>query len=67
MNGKQPLFPKWVDDVTRLIAILFAGGLLYLVTLTLYATSPRNTAVGYMPGQPIPYSHKLHVNELGLD
>ena len=67
MNGKQPIFPKWVDDVTRLIAILFAGGLLYVVVLTLYATSPKNTSVGYMPEQPIPYSHRLHVNELGLD
>ena len=67
MKGKQPIFPLWVDDVTRLIALLFAGGLLYSVILTLYTTSPRNTAVGYIPTQPIPYSHKLHVNELGLD
>ena len=25
------------------------------------------TAVGYAPVQPIPYSHRLHVGELGLD
>jgi hypothetical protein len=67
MKGKQPIFPIWVDDVTRVIAILFAGGLLFSVALTLYTTSPMNTAVGYMPTQPIPYSHKLHVGELGLD
>ena len=23
--------------------------------------------MGYRPGQPVPYSHKLHVGELGLD
>ncbi|HVZ33540.1 MAG TPA: cytochrome c3 family protein [Polyangiaceae bacterium] len=32
-----------------------------------YYLSPRNLQVGYAPKQPIPYSHKLHVGELGLD
>jgi hypothetical protein len=32
-----------------------------------YYGSPRYTDVGYRPHQPVPYSHKLHVGELGLD
>jgi hypothetical protein len=32
-----------------------------------YYFSPKNLQVGYAPEQPIPYSHKLHVDELGLD
>ncbi|HEU4583885.1 MAG TPA: cytochrome c3 family protein [Polyangiaceae bacterium] len=32
-----------------------------------YYFSPKNLQVGYAPKQPIPYSHKLHVDELGLD
>jgi hypothetical protein len=32
-----------------------------------YYFSPRYTDVGYMPRQPVPYSHRLHVGELGLD
>jgi hypothetical protein len=32
-----------------------------------YYFSPKNLQVGYAPEQPIPYSHKLHVGELGLD
>jgi len=32
-----------------------------------YYSSPRNLQVGYAPEQPIPYSHKLHVDELGID
>jgi len=32
-----------------------------------YYFSPKNLQVGYAPKQPIPYSHKLHVGELGLD
>jgi Cytochrome c7 and related cytochrome c len=32
-----------------------------------YYGSPKYTDVGYRPIQPVPYSHKLHVGELGLD
>jgi hypothetical protein len=32
-----------------------------------YYFSPKNLQVGYAPKQPIPYSHKLHVDELGID
>lgn len=32
-----------------------------------YYFSPRNLQVGYAPEQPIPYSHKLHADELGID
>jgi hypothetical protein len=32
-----------------------------------YYFSPKNLQVGYAPKQPIPYSHKLHAGELGLD
>ena len=32
-----------------------------------YYGSPKFTDVGYRPIQPVPYSHKLHVAELGLD
>jgi hypothetical protein len=29
--------------------------------------SPKHTDVGYQPVQPIPYSHKLHAGDLGID
>jgi hypothetical protein len=32
-----------------------------------YYFSPMYTDVGYAPKQPIPYSHKLHAGDLGLD
>jgi hypothetical protein len=32
-----------------------------------YYFSPKNLQVGYAPEQPIPYSHKLHADELGID
>ena len=32
-----------------------------------YWGSPYYTDVGYQPEQPVPYSHKFHVGELGMD
>ena len=42
------------------------GGIL-TVGFVWYYFSPRYTDVGYMPDQPVPYSHTLHAGELGLD
>ena len=33
----------------------------------MYYGSPKYTDVGYRPKQPVAYSHKLHVGELGMD
>ena len=32
-----------------------------------YYGSPKYTDVGYRPRQPVPYSHKLHAGDLGMD
>lgn len=45
------------------VAGLVAGG----VGFFWYYGSPRYTDVGYRPEQPIPFSHKLHAGDLGLD
>ena len=47
--------------------MLAAGGGLYLIVLVAYATSPETTTTGYMPQQPVPYSHELHAGQLGMD
>jgi formate-dependent nitrite reductase cytochrome c552 subunit len=39
---------------------LFVGGFYY------YAY-PQYTRVGYQPEQPVPFSHQLHVGQLGMD
>ena len=62
----QP-FPRWLNKLP-----LFAGvaGVLLPVAATAgiwYWGSPKYTDVGYRPIQPVPYSHKLHVGDLGLD
>ncbi len=32
-----------------------------------YYWTPKYTRVGYMPAQPIPFSHKIHAGQLGID
>lgn len=42
------------------------GGVV-LIFIVWYYFSPEFTDVGYAPEQPVPYSHQLHVGELGMD
>jgi menaquinone reductase, multiheme cytochrome c subunit len=67
MARYQPIFPRWVDHLNRLVILLLIGGGLYTIVLVAYATSPQSTAVGYQPVQPVPYSHELHAGQLGMD
>ena len=46
---------------------LVVGGALYVTVLLAFGASPKTTAVGYQPVQPVPYSHAMHVGKLGLD
>jgi len=61
------IFPRWTNYTPLKLAVcgLFIGGGL-VAAFTYYAT-PKAQRVGYMPSQPVPYSHELHVNQLGLD
>ncbi len=57
------IFPKWWNKTPALglVATLVGGG---VGSFGLYWwASPWNTDVGYMPKQPIAYSHKLHAGD----
>ncbi len=61
------IFPKWSNAVpVRLLIALLLLGTAVTAGVTYYFT-PKYTKVGYMPVQPVAYSHKLHVGQLGLD
>ncbi|MCB2204542.1 cytochrome c family protein [bacterium] len=61
------IFPEWTNKLPGRI-ILSGGVLVILVVVGIwYYWSPWYTDVGYQPLQPIPYSHKFHVGELGMD
>jgi len=61
------LFPKWTNKLP--VYILLGGGLAVFLVVGFfwYYGSPKYTDVGYRPIQPVPYSHKLHAGDLGLD
>lgn len=61
------IFPRWTNKTPlQVVGVLAVGGLLVTAGVWYYF-SPRYTDVGYMPRQPVPYSHKLHAGELGID
>lgn len=60
-------FPRWANRIRLMIPLMVIGGGLYTVGLVAFGASPDTLAVGYAPQQPIPYSHRLHAGELGID
>lgn len=60
-------FPPWINRLAPLAAGGSVVALLYLVAVWAYATAPSTVNVGYMPKQPVPFSHKLHAGDLKMD
>ncbi|MEX1063336.1 MAG: cytochrome c3 family protein [Balneolaceae bacterium] len=61
------VFPKWVDTIPKRLLIgiiIFLNGIVFGIW---YFFSPEFTNVGYSPEQPVPFSHKLHAGEIGMD
>ena len=61
------LFPKWTNKIPPLIAAGLPFALTAVVFAFWYWGSPKFTDAGYAPVQPVPYSHKKHAGDLGLD
>src|SRR5215218_8878431 len=61
------IFPRWSNYALPAIVIGVIGGALYVPVAIALGFSPKTTAVGYAPEQPVPYSHALHVGKLGFD
>ncbi len=61
------IFPRSLNKLPAIAAAAAALGLGGAVFVVSYYFSPWNTQVGYAPKQPVPYSHRLHAGELGLD
>ena len=60
-------FPRWTNTLRPVLGAVLVLGPAYVVVLLAYGASPRTTAVGYRPTQPVPYSHALHAGQLGID
>jgi menaquinone reductase, multiheme cytochrome c subunit len=60
-------FPSWTLTVRDMGGLVLLVAPLYLVGLIAFGASPHTTDVGYMPEQPVPFSHALHAGELAID
>lgn len=61
------IFSKRVDRYFRLFFTGLFLSALGGITLFAFISRPQFTEVGYSPVQPVPYSHKLHAGNLGMD
>lgn len=61
------IFSKQFDVTLRLAvgAVVLALGAVGATVF--YISQPQNLHTGYTPVQPVPYSHKLHAGNLGMD
>jgi hypothetical protein len=66
-SQRKQLFPPWLDVVVKAGGVLAGAGGLYVVFLLYYGIHPKAMDEGYMPEQPVPYSHALHAGTLGID
>lgn len=61
------IFPKSANKLPLITVAAAAFLLVGAVGGVWYYGSPSYTDVGYRPHQPVPYSHKLHAGDLGID
>ncbi len=61
------VFPRWANYLLPLLVLGVLGGGLYVPALVGLALNPNTLNLDYRPVQPVPYSHELHVSELGMD
>jgi len=61
------IFPKSLNllPLVAALGVAIGGGIATFVVV--YYFSPRFQQVGYTPEQPVPYSHRLHAGQLGID
>ena len=61
------IFPRWSNLLPLKIAVCAGTAAAGVALAFAYYATPKTLTVGYQPSQPIPFSHKIHVDQLGLD
>ena len=67
MKETGQIFPKWANFLPGILVLLVLCIVSSVIFVFWYWFSPKNLNVGYQPEQPIPFSHRLHAGDLGLD
>ena len=60
-------FSKKSDRILRTVGLIAAFAVIGGASTLYYATLPTTLEPGYQPKQPVPYSHKLHAGNMGMD
>ena len=60
-------FPRWTNWLPLKLAIGVVFIVLGVAVALPYYATPKYTRVGYQPTQPVPFSHKIHVEQNGMD
>lgn len=63
----KPIFPKYTDTLVRAIAAALGVAVITGIAAFAYFSHPLVMNTGYRPEQPVPYSHKLHAGNMGMD
>ena len=61
------VFPRWSNLLLPTVIVVALTAPLYVAFMVAWGFSPKTTDVGYMPTQPVPFSHRMHAGELGID
>lgn len=61
------IFPRSLNLLPLVAAVALAVGGGVVTFIVAYYFSYWNTQVGYAPVQPVPFSHRLHAGQLGMD
>lgn len=61
------IFPRWTNHIPIVVGLVAPMAGLGVIFGIWYWFSPKYTDAGYRPLQPVPYSHKLHAGDMGMD
>ena len=61
------IFPRWTNTLPLKLLIAFGFVGVAVALGGAYYLTQEYTNKGYMPSQPIPFSHELHAGQVGLD
>lgn len=61
------IFPRWSNLLPLKIALCVLSVVAGVMLAFSYYATPKSLVVGYQPSQPISFSHKIHVDQVGMD
>ncbi len=61
------IFSPKIDKIFWQVVVSLGLAAVLWIGVSYYYFSPEYVRVGYQPEQPVPFSHKLHAGQLGMD